>query len=85
MVLIANFALLGRLDGVLGCVLPRRFVEWAVVSGGFRVWPVLLVAVLGLIAVWVRVKDEEAMLKKVFGKEWEEYHQKTKRFIPWVL
>lgn len=45
-------------------------------------WPVLLtvLAVFGLISIWVRVQDEEAMLREEFGREWEEYHRRTKRF-----
>jgi protein-S-isoprenylcysteine O-methyltransferase Ste14 len=56
-------------------------------SGGLRVWPTLLViiGVFGLFGVGTRVKDEEAMLKREFGREWEEYHRKTKRFIPGIF
>lgn len=87
LILASNLALLLRLDGVFGCVLPNRAVRWGMESGGFRVWPALLVwlAVSGLYVVWVRVKDEEAMLKKEFGREWEEYHRRTMRFIPGVF
>jgi protein-S-isoprenylcysteine O-methyltransferase Ste14 len=83
----SNVALLLRLDGVLGCVLPSRTVRWGMGSGGVRVWPALLVGlvVLGLYGIWVRVKDEEAMLKREFGREWEEYHRRTMRFIPGVF
>jgi protein-S-isoprenylcysteine O-methyltransferase Ste14 len=51
------------------------------------VWPALLVimGVLGLFGVGIRVKDEEAMLKREFGREWEEYHRKTKGFIPGIF
>jgi protein-S-isoprenylcysteine O-methyltransferase Ste14 len=31
---------------------------------------------------WKRVKEEEMMLKSTFGKEWEVWHAKTKRFVP---
>ena len=75
-----------RLDGVLGCVLPSTAVRWGMGNGRFGVWPALLIgaAVFGLYAVWVRVKDEEAMLKEL-GREWEEYHRSTARFIPGVF
>jgi protein-S-isoprenylcysteine O-methyltransferase Ste14 len=78
--------LLLRLDGIFGCVLPSRAVRWEMGSG-FGVWPALLVVlgVLGLCGIWVRVKDEEAVLKKEFGREWEEYHRRTMRFIPGVF
>lgn len=35
--------------------------------------------------LFMRVKDEEEMLKGKFGKEWEEWHRSTKRFIPGIL
>lgn len=87
LIFVSNVALLLRLDGVLGCVLPSQVVRWGMGSGRFGLWPALLVAlgVLGLYGVWVRVKDEEAMLKREFGKEWEGYHRKTMRFIPGVF
>lgn len=87
LILAANIALLLRLDGVLSCVLPGRVVRWGMGSGGFGVWPVLLtvLAVFGLISIWVRVQDEEAMLREEFGREWEEYHRRTKRFVPGVF
>jgi len=87
LIFVSNVALLLRLDGVLGCVLPSRAVRWGMGSGGVGVWPALLVGlgVLGLYGVWVRVNDEEAMLKREFGREWEEYHRRTARFIPGVF
>ena len=56
-------------------------------NGGVGVWSALLVGsgVSGLYTIWVRVKDEEAMLKGEFGREWEEYHRRTARFIPGVV
>lgn len=87
LILVSNIALLLRLDGVLGCVLPSWAVRWGMGSGGIGIWPALLVwlGLLGFYAIWIRVKDEEAMLKREFGREWEEYHQRTKRFIPGVF
>lgn len=87
LVSVCNMALLLRLDGVVGCVLPSRAVRWLMGSGGIGIWPALLVLIgyLGLKGIGIRVKDEEAMLKREFGREWEEYHQNTKRFIPWVF
>ena len=78
-VLTSNIAMLLRPDGVLGCVLPSRWV-----SVGVKMWPVLLLlsGALGLGAIWVRVQNEEAMLKDHFESEWEEYSQRTKRFVP---
>ncbi|KAF9891625.1 hypothetical protein FE257_003636 [Aspergillus nanangensis] len=33
----------------------------------------------------IRVRDEEMMLKERFGKEWERWHRRTARFVPWIL
>ncbi|PMD60711.1 uncharacterized protein K444DRAFT_612409 [Hyaloscypha bicolor E] len=87
LILTSNVALLLRLDGILGCLLPSCVVRWGMWSGGLRVWPTLLVimGVFGLFGVGIRVKDEEAMLKREFGREWEKYHRKTKRFIPGIF
>ena len=43
-------------------------------------WGIFLLSVLG-----VRVRDEETMLREQFGTEWEKWHAKTKRFIPFVV
>ena len=50
-------------------------------------WPTLLagLALKGLHMLWVRVTEEEAMLKGEFGEEWEEYHRRTGRFIAGVF
>ena len=83
----SSVALLLRLYGVVGCVLPSRVVKWGMGNGGVGVWPALLIGagMKGLHLLWLRVNDEEAMLKKEFGREWEEYHQRTARFIPGVF
>lgn len=83
---IANFLLItGNIflffqpDGVMGCWMSANAVNsvfWKVFGWGL--------AVLGYLAGRTRVRDEEAMLKKTFGKEWEDWHKKTNRFIPGV-
>lgn len=82
LILISNMALLLRLDGVVGCLLPSPVVRW-----GMRIWPVILIwlGYLGLQGLRIRVQDEEIMLQSAFGREWEEYDRKTKRFIPGVF
>ena len=32
-----------------------------------------------------RIRQEEAMMKREFGKEWEEYHRETARLVPGVF
>jgi protein-S-isoprenylcysteine O-methyltransferase Ste14 len=69
-----------RVDGPLACWLPAGVVRWAgwsTVAGVF--------IGLGVEMFRRRIVDEEGMLKGVFGKEWEDYHRKTKRFIPYVF
>lgn len=77
----ATLALVERRDGPLGCWLPAFVMQlnllWRILSCLF----VLLVAR----TTWKRVKEEEAMMKETFGKEWVDWHAKTKRFIPGVF
>jgi protein-S-isoprenylcysteine O-methyltransferase Ste14 len=47
-----------------------------------RLLGLLGVAVVYVTGITLRIRDEEEMLKEAFGKEWEEYHSKTARFIP---
>lgn len=54
------------------------------------VWQGWKVVGVGMIAFGAelirrRVMDEEGMLRGSFGKEWEEWHGRTKRFIPFVF
>lgn len=72
-----NMWMFERPDGVFGCWLNRGVVQstwWSVVG-------CVAVALFGWM-VAVRVVDEEKMLKESFGREWEEWHGKTKRFMP---
>lgn len=84
-VLIAcHAALLGRADGALACWIPPRWY------GALRALETtLLVHVVGVsllaFAVWTRVRQEERMLRARFGIEWESWHAKTARFIPWIF
>lgn len=84
LIYISNIALLLRLDGVVGCVLPSLVVRWGMGNGGIGVWQLILatLGVLGIVGVWIRVGDEEIILKRTFGEEWEEYHKRTMRFVP---
>jgi protein-S-isoprenylcysteine O-methyltransferase Ste14 len=70
-----------RLDGAAACLLPFRIVHIKALS----LVSSFLMSSVTLAGLWVRVKDEETMMEKEFGKEWVEYHSKTKRFIPGVF
>ncbi|RSL65527.1 hypothetical protein CEP51_012976 [Fusarium floridanum] len=79
---VANVLLYGRTDGVLSAWIPWSWhnvvsrLMWGLVPAG-------LSAIM--FAIWARVKEEEKMLQATFGQEWEQWHQKTARFIPWIL
>jgi protein-S-isoprenylcysteine O-methyltransferase Ste14 len=77
-IVLANIALIQRADGAVGCWLPDWIVEARLFG---RALVCLFVCVVTSIT-WNRVKDEEMMLKSTFGKEWEAWHERTKRFIP---
>jgi len=78
---VANVSLLLRPDGVFGSIMPTVVARYgnlfALCHGvGWLVW---LASVIP-----PRVKDEEEMLKREFGKEWQVWAEKTARFIPGV-
>jgi len=78
---VANVSLLLRPDGVLGCFMPTAVARFgnvfALVHGAC--WLIWLASVIP-----PRVKDEEDMLRREFGKEWEVWASKTARFIPGI-
>lgn len=51
----------------------------------FRSWIGLLLTMIFIVIVMFRIKDEEAMMSKEFGQEWQVYCQKSWRLIPWVF
>jgi protein-S-isoprenylcysteine O-methyltransferase Ste14 len=83
-VLLAMCSLFLRQRGLLSCWTPlvdQRLAEdywlgYATVIIGFSL-PVWLFMVK-------RVKEEELMMEKEFGREWEQYCKRTKKFVPFV-
>ncbi|KAL4882684.1 hypothetical protein BJY04DRAFT_38638 [Aspergillus karnatakaensis] len=71
-----------RIDTPLACLAPLPLVRM------LREWEGVL-AVLGAAVgggiLGVRIRDEERMLRERFGREWEIWHQKTRRLIPGVF
>ena len=66
---------------------PRYAGAVALTVGGcllFRSWLVLLATPLVLAAVLFRIHDEEAMMAREFGAEWEAYCRRTWRLLPGV-
>jgi len=78
---VGNIAFLLRKDGVIGCWLPAWVAELPYLN---EVGMVAMIALL-LLGVGIRVADEEEMLRATFGKEWEDYHTRTKRFVPYLF
>ncbi|KAJ3530754.1 hypothetical protein NM208_g9183 [Fusarium decemcellulare] len=82
LLIICNISLLARVDGILSCWIPPqwyhafRLLGWSIVPLG------LSMMAKGLSA---RVREEEVMLRDKFKLEWENWHSKTARFIPWLL
>ncbi|KAI9926591.1 hypothetical protein ASPWEDRAFT_45304 [Aspergillus wentii DTO 134E9] len=72
-------ALVLRVGGLLSCWTGHIPVS-GVVYGGWT----LIVAPL-LVCLPARILDEERMLRRCFGKEWEEYNRSTARLVPWVF
>jgi protein-S-isoprenylcysteine O-methyltransferase Ste14 len=78
-VIITNGLLFLRPDGVAACWSKKEWVE-------SKVWVALgYSSIAGVGFLIMRVRDEERMLKKAFGKEWEDWHARTARFIPGVF
>ncbi|RDW92778.1 methyltransferase family protein [Aspergillus mulundensis] len=76
---IAMVMLFFRDGGLLGCWFgPQvaRIVDKAALLWAFGVSPALF---------WARVTQEEEFLVKTFGREYEAYSARTKRFIPFVF
>ncbi|KAI1430268.1 hypothetical protein F5Y12DRAFT_13854 [Xylaria sp. FL1777] len=71
-----------RVDGVLGCFFPPRL--FSVLR---RFEPVVLPLVFASVVAVVskRVKDEEVMLRAQFGSQWEVWHARTARFLPFIF
>ncbi|QPC76927.1 hypothetical protein HYE68_007679 [Fusarium pseudograminearum] len=78
---LSNVALLTRLDGPLSCWIPPQYYNTLYWMLGLMA-PCTAVFFYG---TWKRVREEEKMLKAAFGKEWENWHAKTARFIPYIF
>jgi protein-S-isoprenylcysteine O-methyltransferase Ste14 len=82
LVTLASAALNHNFDGWMACYLPTRVVE---LTSSCRNPSMLVGALIWVVVIVVRIREEEAMLKKVFGAEWETWHRKTARLIPGVF
>jgi protein-S-isoprenylcysteine O-methyltransferase Ste14 len=48
-------------------------------------WGLLAGSIVLVPAIWLRIKQEEGILKAAFGKAYEEYESRVSRFIPWLF
>jgi protein-S-isoprenylcysteine O-methyltransferase Ste14 len=84
LVTVAAAALGHNLDGWAACYLPAGVLQLA--TGVVGTNPSILgAAVAWAVIVGVRVPQEEAMLRRTFGAQWEVWHRKTARLIPGVF
>ncbi|KAI2468860.1 hypothetical protein F4781DRAFT_248488 [Annulohypoxylon bovei var. microspora] len=84
MILLAsNVGLLGRIDGALSCWIPPEWYGTLRTLGWAFVLPTWVS--LSVFGLWTRVQQEESMLHAKFGVDWERWHARTSRFIPWLL
>jgi len=83
-IFVASRALFHRRDGGVACWLRKSVVDGWKFESVFTIgyWVILIA---GCWALAKRVRDEESLLKETFGKEWEYYHKRTKRFLPGVI
>jgi protein-S-isoprenylcysteine O-methyltransferase Ste14 len=51
----------------------------------FRSWIGLILTLVFLVIVLFRIKDEEAMMSKAFGLEWEAYCKRSWRLLPFIF
>jgi protein-S-isoprenylcysteine O-methyltransferase Ste14 len=77
----ATYFFFSRIDGVAACLLPERFTT----NKGLTFVAGILMGGFSLLGLAVRVRDEEDMLKKEYGEEWEAYHKNTRRFLPGII
>jgi protein-S-isoprenylcysteine O-methyltransferase Ste14 len=74
---------------------PYRFVRHPRYLGGmiqgiglsllFRSWIGLILTLVFVIVILFRVRDEEAMMRREFGAEWEAYCRRSQRLIPFLF
>ena len=73
---------------------PYRWVRHPRYTGGillgfglsltFNVWIGLVASVAFIGIILLRIRDEEAMMREEFGREWEEYCKHTRRLVPFI-
>ncbi len=74
--------------GLYGFIRHPRYLGLVVLVLGsalaFRSWTGIAADVILLASLLWRIRDEEAMLQREFGTEWDAYARRTRRLVPWV-
>ena len=76
---LGSIGLFLRADGAPACWMSDSMVS---LIHGWGSSVAAAIVGLGVLLLTTRVKDEEEMLKQKFGAQWDEWHRRTKRFIP---
>lgn len=84
-VLLATHGMFGRWDSAVACLLPEAVVQAIASVPHAATYASVAVLAFASLQMYTRVSQEEAMLRELFGKEWEAWHAKTARFIPGIL
>jgi protein-S-isoprenylcysteine O-methyltransferase Ste14 len=81
---VACAALSHNFDGWAACYVPAGVL--ARVAGVMGRNPsILALSLIWTVVMVVRIREEDAMLRRTFGEEWEVWHRKTARIIPGVF
>ncbi|KAJ5611951.1 Phospholipid methyltransferase [Penicillium herquei] len=81
-VLAGAHIIFGRWDAGPACWLPEILLSEL---HGFGIYATTSIVIIGTSIITTRIRDEESMLKDKFGKEWEEWHARTRRVIPGIF
>ena len=72
-----------RIDGALSCWIHP---EWYYLAEKMWWWGFAPMWFIGVpLLIWLRVKQEESMLRATLGAQWEAWHARTARFIPGIF
>jgi len=76
-------------DGPYGYIRHPRYLGGMVQGVGlsllFRSWIGLALTLAFIVIVSFRIKDEEALMSREFGSEWEAYCKKSWRVVPFIF
>ncbi|OJI88944.1 hypothetical protein ASPTUDRAFT_158453 [Aspergillus tubingensis CBS 134.48] len=79
---VGHLGLVTRWDGAVACAMDEAVHERLSGWGG---WAVGVIVTVFIYTMVMRVQDEEGMLRDQLGRDWEEWHVRTARFIPYLI